>query len=107
MVYLQAYGAQRVKSDGLNRNVPLQGRIFKFQVTREWCYLTGIRRSGHSGGCLPLGMSFEGSEAHTKPRVTLFLLHEDLDVELSAASPVPCLLACHHPSSHADNGLNL
>ena len=38
--------------------------------------------------------------------VLLSLLLNDLDVELSATSPAPCLLVCHHVSHHDDNGLN-
>jgi len=35
------------------------------------------------------------------------LLLVDLDVELSALSPVPCLLVRCHISCHDNNGLNL
>ena len=33
--------------------------------------------------------------------------YQDQDVELSAPSPAPCLLACCHASHHDENGLNL
>jgi hypothetical protein len=36
-----------------------------------------------------------------------FLLSTDLDVELSASSPAPCVPACCYASHHDDNGLNL
>jgi hypothetical protein len=34
----------------------------------------------------------------------IFLLPDDLDVELSAASPAPCLPVHHHAFCHGDNG---
>uniref|UniRef100_A0A8C6GL42 Uncharacterized protein n=1 Tax=Mus spicilegus TaxID=10103 RepID=A0A8C6GL42_MUSSI len=39
--------------------------------------------------------------------LSLFLLPEELDVELANCSPAPCLPVCHHESNHDDNGLNL
>ena len=36
-----------------------------------------------------------------------FLLPPDLDVELSASSPAPCLPTQHHASHHEENWLNL
>ena len=47
-----------------------------------------------------------GLEAKAGP-VTLFLLVDHLDVELSAPSSAPRLLVYHHASCHDDNGLNL
>jgi hypothetical protein len=38
---------------------------------------------------------------------SLFLLPENPDVELSAPSPAPCLLACCHGSHLEDNELSL
>ena len=37
----------------------------------------------------------------------LFLLSDDLGVELSALSPAPCLSVCSHAPLRDDNGLNL
>lgn len=42
-----------------------------------------------------------------RPSGPLFMLPEDLDVELSAYSPALCLPACHHASQHVDIGLML
>jgi hypothetical protein len=39
--------------------------------------------------------------------VSLSLLPADLDIELSAPSSAPCLLACHHAYYHDNNDLNL
>jgi hypothetical protein len=52
-----------------------------------------------------LAMGFEVSKVPARPRVSLFLLPVDLDVELSASS-TSCLPVCHHASHHDDNGLN-
>jgi hypothetical protein len=38
--------------------------------------------------------------------LSLFLLTADLNVELSATSPAPCLPVFHHASRHDDNRLN-
>lgn len=53
-------------------------------------------------------VSFEVSYVQAMPNVThgLLLLFVDQDVELSALSPAPCLLACYHATCHDDNGLN-
>jgi hypothetical protein len=48
-------------------------------------------------------VGFELSEAQAKISDSLFLLHSNLDIELSAP-PAPGLPACCH---HDDNGLNL
>jgi hypothetical protein len=56
---------------------------------------------------MSLGMGFGFQKLHSKPRVSLFLLLMDLDVEFSATSPAPCLPVCHNASCHDNNGLNL
>lgn len=38
---------------------------------------------------------------------SLFLVHVNTDVKLSASSPAPCLPICHHASYHDDNGLKV
>lgn len=60
-----------------------------------------IRRCGHIGESVPLGVGSEALEAHAKPK------------SLSAAygtrgrnSQLPYLSACHHTPHHDDNGLN-
>jgi hypothetical protein len=48
-----------------------------------------------------LGVGFDVLEAQARPSGSLFLplLPVDLDVELSATSPAPCLpVHCHAPS---------
>lgn len=65
-----------------------------------------FRRFGLIGESVSLGVGFAGSKFQVGSSVSLFLLPEDLDVELSATLPPPCLPVCHQ-SWHADNGLNL
>jgi hypothetical protein len=50
---------------------------------------------------------FEVSKAHSKPRISLFLLPVDLVVEPSATSPATFLLGCHHGLHWVNIGLNL
>jgi hypothetical protein len=48
-----------------------------------------------------LGMGFEGpSQAQ---RFSLFLMPENLDIELSATFPSTCLPVCDHTSCHDEN----
>jgi hypothetical protein len=63
---------------------------------------------------MPLGVGLKVICAQVSmPRVkySLFLLHMNPDVELSALSaapsPIPCLPASCHVSHYDDNGLNL
>jgi hypothetical protein len=57
--------------------------------------------------CVIMGSGFEVSYAQAMPSMThSLLLAVDLDVELSAPSPAPCLPAHCHASCHDDNGLN-
>jgi hypothetical protein len=52
-------------------------------------------------------VGFEVSEAEARSvSHSLFLLSDDLDVELSAPSPALSLPVYHHASLHDDNGLN-
>jgi hypothetical protein len=53
-------------------------------------------------GCVGEGLALRSQKAHI-----LLLLSADPEVELSAASPSPCLSACYHTSLYNDNGLNL
>lgn len=62
-------------------------------------------RCGHLGGSCVMRGGFQ--IACSMPRVFLFLLLADLDVELSVPPPAPCLSALHYASHHADSGLNL
>ena len=48
-----------------------------------------------------------GSEAQARPRLFLFLLPKDPDVELSTLSPTPRLSMCCRASHHDNNGQNL
>jgi hypothetical protein len=66
-----------------------------------------IRTCGFVGGSVSLRMDFEVSDAQAKPRVILFLLPANPDIELSAPSLAPCLSACDYAFNHDDNGLNL
>lgn len=54
-----------------------------------------------------MGASFEVSEAQAKSRVTLFLLLDNPELELSAIFLALCLPACCHASGHENNKLNL
>ena len=56
---------------------------------------------------MSLGMDFGVSEAQAGPSGFSFLLPADLDIELSAPSPVPCLLVCSHAACCDENGVNL
>ena len=69
-----------------------------------WPYLS---RCGLTGGRVLLEVGFGVSDGQARPNVTLFLLPENPDIELSAISPAPCLSGCCHTSHHADNGRNL
>ena len=66
-----------------------------------------IRRCGLVGGTMTLGVGFELSKAYARPSGSVFLLPVDSDVDLTTASPAPCLPTCRHVSYHEDNGLNL
>jgi hypothetical protein len=57
-------------------------------------------------GSLLLGLDFEISKDHAKPRVSFFLLPVDPDVGLSATFLAPCLPMCH-VSCFVDNVLHL
>lgn len=74
---------QGTESESLNRNAPYR--------------LIGsgtIRRSGLVEGSLQLDLSFEVSEAQANPTFSLFLLTEDLNIELvSAIFPLTWLYA--------------
>jgi hypothetical protein len=76
-----------------------------------WQYLEKMKRYGLVGRDVSMGVGFKASKAQARPRVCLsvclsvylslslpprpfFLLPTDLDVELSATSPAPCLLVC-------------
>ena len=85
---------------------PPAAHRFNCLVIREWHDLTGIRRHGLVGGELCPGVGFKVSEAQARPSVSLFLLSEVLNVELSAP-PAPCLPACHHAFPHGVNELIL
>ena len=67
----------------------LLGGVFPHRSRRSGtirrCVL--VDRSGLVGGSVSLGMGFEVSNAQARPSVSLslFLLPEDLDVELSAS----------------------
>ena len=88
---------------GLNENDPTGSK--EVALLEMW---TCWSRCGFVGTCASLGVGFEVSDAQARPSVALlFLLPADPDVELSAASPVPCLPTCHHGSHHDNNGLNL
>ena len=56
---------------------------------------------------MSLGLGFEVSEAQARPSISLFLLPDNLDVELSAPLPAPCLPVCHHASHYDHKRLNL
>lgn len=60
-------------------------------------------RRGFVGGSVLLGEDFEVSEAHAKPKVSLFLLPANPGAELSVPYPVPFLSVCQQ----ADSGINL
>jgi hypothetical protein len=45
--------------------------LFECFVTREWDCEKRVRRCGLAGGGLSLGLSFEVSKAHARPRVSL------------------------------------
>jgi hypothetical protein len=83
---------------GLNENGP--------QKLEKMSVFESIRRYGLVGGSVLLGMGFKVSEAQARPSVSLFLLSEVLNVELSAP-PAPCLPACHHTFPHGVNELIL
>ena len=60
----------------LSSRLPQMGRrvslhIFECSVTREWHCLRRTRKCGLVRGSMPLGASFEVSEAHT--RLNMFL----------------------------------
>lgn len=46
-------------------------------------------------------------KAHSRPRVSLFLVPVDPDVEFSATPPLSCLPAFCHGSCYDENELNL
>ena len=73
-------------------------------VIREWQYLTGIRRCGLAETGLVSGRNVSLGWAQARP-LSLFLLPDDHDVELSAISPAPCLPKCCHASGQDDNEL--
>lgn len=54
---------------------------------------------------MSLGVDFEVSEAQARPSDSLFVLSADLDVELSAPCPAPCLPEGHHAPHHDNTGL--
>lgn len=64
-------------------------------------------RCGLVGGGVTGKMGFEVSGAQARPSGLLFLLPEDLNVELFATSPAPYLLAYRYTSCHDNNVLNL
>jgi hypothetical protein len=72
----------------------------------EWHYLRGIRRCGLDAESVSLGVGFGVSNAQARSSVLLFKSPSDLDVELSATFPAPCLPAHRHAPCHV-NGLNL
>lgn len=55
-----------------------------------------FRSCGLVGGNMPLGVDFEVSKSQDKPSISLYLLHADLDLELSTMSPASYLPACCH-----------
>ena len=90
-------GCPQADCGGLNENGPHRLTGLK---TGKWYHLKGL------GGVALLeeGCHWVGSEVS---RVSLFLLPVDLDVELSATAPAPCLPVYSHASCHDDNGLHL
>jgi hypothetical protein len=60
-----------------------------YLVTREWSCLRKIRRFGLVGLSVSLGVDFEVSEAHARPRFSLSLLPVEQDLKLSAATLEP------------------
>jgi len=58
---------------------------------------------GFDGRNVSLGVGFEVSITQAKPSVTLFMVSENLDVELSATSLALYLPTHYHASHHADN----
>lgn len=55
---------------------------------------------------MPLGASFEVLRVHSRSNVSLYLLLENVDKEISVPSP-GWLPVCCHATRHADNGLSL
>jgi hypothetical protein len=88
---------------------PSQAQRTEYLVTREWHYLKRVGGMAFLEEVCHWGTGF-GFEVSTSPlqlRVSLSLLPEDLDAELSAP-PVPSLLKEMLPCfCHDDNGLNL
>lgn len=62
---------------------------------------------GFIGGHLSLGVGMGSQKLKPGPVAFFFLPPVDLDVELLAPPPTPCLSMCYHASCHSDNGLNL
>lgn len=52
---------------------------------------------------MSLVVVFEVSKARVRPRVSVFLLSTDQDIEFSATSLGPCLSPCYH-APHYDAG---
>lgn len=75
--------------------------MFECLVIRKWHYLGRIRKWALVGRSVSLKVGSEVSKAQVRPSVSLFLLPVDLDIELLATSPAPCLTACCHTSHHA------
>jgi hypothetical protein len=59
------------------------------------------------GGSVPLGVAFQVVRAPSPASGCLFLMPVDPDIEFSAPSPAPHLLACLHAPCHDDSGQNL
>lgn len=55
---------------------------------------------------MPLGQCLEVSNSQARPSDSLFLLPVDLNIELSAIPPSPCLPECCHSSCCDNNVLN-
>jgi hypothetical protein len=70
----------------------------------DWEVWPCCSRFGLVVGSVSLGMGFEVSKAQES---LIFLMPTDLDVELLATSPVPCLPACCSAYCQEYNGLNL
>ena len=81
--------------------LPCKSHSFKYWVTREWHSLKGLGMA--LGGSVLQTVGFNVSNAHFKPRFSLFLLPDHPDVEFSATFPIPCLPELHHTSHHDDN----
>lgn len=81
--------------------------MFKCLVIRKRHYLTGIRRCGLVEGNMSLEVGLEVSSALGSRRPVSQSLLAHPNVELSVASPAPCLPVCCHASHRDDNGLNL